>query len=66
MIAGSSGSELFVAEENGWDQMVEWGRAVEVHEFRCGLDVTNTEQAYAAGNAVPPMAKWIAEILNRS
>lgn len=61
------GSELFVAEENGWGQMFERGRAVALHGFRCGLDETNVEEAYAAGNAVaPPIAKWIAEILNRS
>lgn len=60
-------SELFVAEENGWDQMVERARAIEIHGLPCGLDATNLEEAYAAGNAVPPpIAKWIAEILNRS
>jgi hypothetical protein len=32
-----------------------------------GLDATNAEEAFAAGNAVcPAIAKWIAEILNRS
>jgi DNA (cytosine-5)-methyltransferase 1 len=61
------GSELFVAEENGWDQMFERQREVELYGLRTGLDATNLEQAYAAGNAFPPpMAKWIAEILNRS
>lgn len=61
------GSELLIIEEDGWSQMAERGRAVELHGFRCGLDATNTEEAYAAGNAVPPpIAKWIAEILNRS
>lgn len=61
------GSELFVAEENGWHQMVERAREVEVYGLRCGLDATHLEQAYAAGNAFPPpMAKWIAEILKRS
>ena len=61
------GSELLVAEEGRWDSMVERAREVEIHGFRCGLDATHLEQAYAAGNAFPPaMAKWIAEILNRS
>lgn len=61
------GSEVFVAEEDGWDSMVERARAVELHGLHAGLDATNTEEAYAAGNAVPPpVAKWIAEILNRS
>jgi DNA (cytosine-5)-methyltransferase 1 len=48
------GSELFVAEENGWDQMAERGRAVELHGLSSGLDEANTEEAYAAGNAFPP------------
>lgn len=60
-------SELFVVEENGWSQMLERHRAVEIHGLRRGLDETNIEEAYAAGNSFPPpMAKWIAEILNRS
>lgn len=60
-------SELFIAHEDGWDQMAERARAVELHGLRPGLDATNAEEAYAAGNAVPPpIAKWIAEILNRS
>lgn len=48
------GSELFVAEEGRWDSMVERSRASEIHGFRRGLDETNTEEAYAAGNAYPP------------
>lgn len=60
-------SELFVAEEDGWHQMVERARASEIHGIPCGLDAANAEEAYAAGNAVPPpIARWIAEILNRS
>lgn len=60
-------SELFVAEEDGWSAMVERGREVGLHGLPQGLDVQNTEQAYAAGNAFPPpMAKWVAEILIRS
>jgi DNA (cytosine-5)-methyltransferase 1 len=61
------GSELLVAEEGRWHSMVERGRETEIHGVRCGLDATNLEEAYAAGNAFPPpMAKWIAGILNRS
>lgn len=61
------GSEVLIAEEDGWDQMVERGREVELHGFPSGLDAADAEEAYAAGNAVcPPVAKWIAEILNRS
>jgi len=61
------GSELLVAEEDGWGQMVERERAASLHGFPCGLDETNSEEAYGAGNAVPPaIAQWIAEILNRS
>jgi DNA (cytosine-5)-methyltransferase 1 len=63
----SLGNELLVAHADGWDQMVERAREVEIYGFRCGLDATDAEQAYAAGNAVPPpIAKWIAGILNRS
>lgn len=61
------GSETFVAEEDGWNSMVERGREVELHGLPAGLDVQNTEQAYAAGNAFPPpMARWVAEILKRA
>lgn len=63
----SLGSELLVAEEFGWHQMAERARATELHGLRQGLDETNAEEAYAAGNAVvPAIAQWIAEILNRS
>jgi DNA (cytosine-5)-methyltransferase 1 len=48
------GSELLVAEEGRWDQMAERSRAAEVHGFPRGLDATDTEEAYAAGNAMPP------------
>lgn len=61
------GTELLVAEENGWDQMVERAGEIEAAGISCGLDATNLAEAYAAGNAFPPpMAKWIAEILKRS
>ena len=51
----------------GDGQMVERARASQLHGLRAGLDAANIEEAYAAGNAVPPaIAKWIAEILNRS
>jgi DNA (cytosine-5)-methyltransferase 1 len=61
------GSELLVAEEGRWDQMARRSRAAEIHGFPRGLDAANTEEAYAAGNAMPPpMAKWVAEIVNRA
>lgn len=61
------GSELLVAEGYGWGQMVERARASELHGLRSGLDETNSEEAFAAGNAViPAIAQWIAEILNKS
>jgi DNA (cytosine-5)-methyltransferase 1 len=60
-------SEPLIAEEGGWDQMVERSREVELHGVSKGLDASNAEEAYAAGNAVSlPIAQWIAEILNRS
>lgn len=48
------GSELLVAEEGRWDSMVERARAVSLAGVSSGLDETNAEEAYAAGNAVPP------------
>lgn len=61
------GSELFVAEEDGWNQMADRTRTAEIHGFPRGMDATNTEEAYAAGNAMPPpMAEWVAQILNRA
>jgi DNA (cytosine-5)-methyltransferase 1 len=48
------GSELFVAEEDGWHSMVERARAVSLSGVSKGLDETHVEEAYAAGNAVPP------------
>lgn len=61
------GSELLVAEENGWDQMVERERASSLSGIPKGLDAANLEEAFAAGNAIPPqIAQWLAEILNRS
>jgi DNA (cytosine-5)-methyltransferase 1 len=60
-------SEILVAEEDGWGQMVERARAAEVSRVPPGLDETNLAEAYAAGNAVcPEIAEWIAGILKRS
>ena len=60
-------SELLVAEADGWGAMVERARASEVHGFHWGLDEVSAAKAFAAGNAVcPAIARWIAEILNRS
>lgn len=61
------GSELLVAEEGGWDSMVDRARATQIHGVPSGLDAIDLEEAYAAGNAIPPpIGKWVAEILNRS
>ena len=61
------GCELLVAEADGWDSMVERAREIETDGLCCGLDETNLAEAFAAGNAfTPPMARWIAEILNKS
>lgn len=61
------GSEVLIAEENGWDQMVERAGASGLSGVSSGLDATHSEEAWAAGNAVcPAIAEWIAEILNRS
>lgn len=63
----SLGCELLVAEEGGWNSMVERSRKAEIHGVPLGLDDANLAAAYAAGNAVvPAIARWIAEILNRS
>ena len=42
------GSELFVAEEDGWDSMAERARASALHGFSCGLDETNAAEAFSA------------------
>jgi DNA (cytosine-5)-methyltransferase 1 len=63
----SLGSELLVAEENGWPAMAELERETSLHGFSIGLDETNAAEAFGAGNAVnPSIAEWIAQILNRS
>lgn len=63
----SMGSELFVAHENGWDSMVKRAGEIGLYGLRKGLDAPDYCEAHAAGNAFPPpIAKWIAEILNRS
>lgn len=61
------GSEILIAEEDGWHSMVERSRGAEIHGLCLGLDAANLAETFAAGNAVcPPVARWIAEILNRS
>lgn len=60
-------SELLVTEEDGWDSMAQRAREAQVHGFRWGLDEANAAEAFSAGNAVcPAIARWIAEILNKS
>jgi DNA (cytosine-5)-methyltransferase 1 len=63
----SLGSELLIAQADGWNQMAKRTREARLHGFPSGLDDENLAQAYSAGNAVvPQVAKWIAEILNKS
>jgi len=61
------GSEVLVAEENGWREMVNRQRVSEVYGLPCGLDDANHLERHAAGNAVvPSVAKWIAEKIRHS
>jgi DNA (cytosine-5)-methyltransferase 1 len=61
------GSEVLIAEQDGWGSMVERARASDLSGLSTGLDATNLAEAYAAGNAVcPQIAEWIAGILKRS
>jgi DNA (cytosine-5)-methyltransferase 1 len=61
------GTEVLVAEENGWHSMVKRERMFEVHGVSAGLDDANLVTHYAAGNAVvPAVAKWIAEHIKKS
>ncbi len=61
------GAENFVAEEDGWDSMLERSREVEADGLLRGLAPVDLAEAWAAGNAVcPAVAQWIAEILRRS
>jgi DNA (cytosine-5)-methyltransferase 1 len=61
------GSENFVAEEDGWDSMLERAREVEADGLLRGLASLDLAEAWAAGNAIcPAIAQWIAEILKRS
>jgi hypothetical protein len=51
----------------GLDQMVGRYRETGVYGFPQGLDASNIEEAYGAGNAVcPAIAEWIARILLKS
>ena len=58
------GGEILVAEEDGWDQMVERERSSRVHGIPLGLDGPDLVRHHAAGNAVvPAVAEWIARKL---
>ena len=60
----SLGSELFVAEEGQWNQMVERERGSVDDGLRLGLGPTDFAERRFAGDAVsPPVARWIAEHL---
>jgi DNA (cytosine-5)-methyltransferase 1 len=60
------GCTTFVAEPDGWSQMVERQRTAD-HDGLClGLDAANLAEAFSAGNAVvPQIAEWIARHLIR-
>ncbi len=61
------GGENFVAHPDGWREMAERQRRIEVLGLPWGLDGPNLARRYSAGNAVcPPVARWIAEKLSRS
>lgn len=61
------GCEVLVAEENGWDQMVERERRAALHGVPLGLDDENLAERFAAGNSVAPaVAEWIAKKLGNS
>lgn len=58
------GGELFVAQENGWNKMVDRQRISKVYGVPAGLDKKQHRIRQAAGNAVvPACAEWIARHL---
>ncbi len=70
LLAGSAPSQInlggsgLVSVEDGWHQMVEWGRTLEHHGLCKGLDEANFAETQGAGNAVcPPVAEWVARHL---
>ncbi|WP_338522399.1 DNA cytosine methyltransferase [Pseudomonas batumici] len=70
LLANKAGSQItlgcttFVAQPNGWDQMVERQRASEDDGLCLGLDAANLAEAFGAGNAVvAQVAGWIARKL---
>jgi len=61
------GGQSFVAEEGGWNKMVERSRMSEDNGFCLGLDATNLMETHGAGNAVYlKIATWITNILSIS
>ncbi|MCU1740019.1 MULTISPECIES: DNA cytosine methyltransferase [unclassified Pseudomonas] len=73
LLANKAGSQItlgcttFVAQPNGWNQMVERQRASEDDGLCLGLDAANLAEAFGAGNAVvAQVAGWIAEKLMAS
>lgn len=70
LLANKAGSQItlgcttFVAQPDGWDQMVERQRASEDDGLCLGLDAANLAEAFSAGNAVvAQVAEWVAEKL---
>lgn len=66
LLANKAGSQIamgcttFVAEPDGWDQMVERQRTAENDGLCLGLDAANLAEAFSAGNAVvTQVAEWV-------
>lgn len=66
LLANKAGSQIamgcttFVAEPDGWGEMVERQRAAENDGLCLGLDAANLAEAFGAGNAVvTQVAEWV-------
>lgn len=56
------GSELLIAEEDGWHQMGHREREIKDHGTPCGMDGFAHAEVYGAGNAVAAQcATWLAK-----
>lgn len=63
----SMGSEVLVAEADGWGAMVGRERVSEIHGIPAGLDEGHLQAKFGAGNSVcPAVAEWIGRILAES
>jgi len=58
------GTEVLIAEADGWGAMVERERESRLHGIPKGMDTQNLYRRFAAGNAVvPEIAQWIGAML---